>query len=190
MAKLFLDIGSHTGQTLWIAAKRFPFLDKYIGVEPIPELFLESKKSIPEYLKGKIDLYNIAIDYQSEPVKVVSMFQDIGQTRLGSSLFSDKVTSRKKEIKVNCEDIRTFLDRFKKDTIIMKLDVEGKEYDILKGMIKHNLFFNIKKLYIEWHWNKVLHMTEPMHIEVVKQLIALGYPLTGKSKNDEFYCGK
>lgn len=39
--------------------------------------------------------------------------------------------------------------------VILKLDVEGAEYDILEKMIRDRTIRRIKHLFVEWHWNRV-----------------------------------
>jgi len=41
------------------------------------------------------------------------------------------------------------------DYVILKLDVEGAEYDILEKMIRDRTISRINHLFIEWHWEKV-----------------------------------
>jgi hypothetical protein len=41
------------------------------------------------------------------------------------------------------------------DYVILKLDVEGAEYNILEKMIRDRTIRRINHLFIEWHWNKV-----------------------------------
>nr|MDW7640939.1 FkbM family methyltransferase [Nitrosarchaeum sp.] len=41
------------------------------------------------------------------------------------------------------------------NSIVLKLDVEGAEYQILKDMKKSNIFNKIKKLHVEFHeWGR------------------------------------
>jgi len=55
-------------------------------------------------------------------------------------------------IKVKCVDLSQFLKSFKDDEyIILKLDVEGAEYDILEHLIKEGTINKIKELYVEFH---------------------------------------
>jgi FkbM family methyltransferase len=186
---IFIDVGTHTGQTLLLAAKRYQTCDRYIGVEPVPDLYQETCRNIPDTLKSVMDVYNFALDYQSVPEKNVIFYQDIGHTRLGSSLLKDKKNLRVREINVKSVDIRQFFAQFKDYNILLKLDVEGKEYDILEGMIKENLLQNVRELFVEWHWNKVKSISQLRHDNIVAKLNKMGYPLTGISSEDEFYCG-
>lgn len=189
MKTVFIDIGSHNGQTILIAAKKFPECSLYIGVEPVPELYQASLQNIPHDLKDKIKIYNYAIDVQSEPEREAIFYQDIGSNKLGSSLLRDKKISQRQEIKIKCVDIRYFFSQFKDYHIILKLDVEGKEYDILRGMMKFKLLTNVKRIFVEWHWYKVKTFSKTMHNTIVSQLNRLGFPLTGESTKDEFYRG-
>ncbi len=60
-------------------------------------------------------------------------------------------------IKVECIDLSQFLKNLSNhyDEIILKLDVEGAEYDILDKMIKDNSLSCVNKLYCEFHWEKI-----------------------------------
>lgn len=39
--------------------------------------------------------------------------------------------------------------------IILKLDVEGAEYEILDKLIERGLMARVSRLYAEWHWHKI-----------------------------------
>ena len=51
-----------------------------------------------------------------------------------------------KWIKDNCNE---------SDNIILKMDIEGSEYDIIEKMIKEGTIKYINKLFIEWHNTKL-----------------------------------
>jgi FkbM family methyltransferase len=197
MRKIFLDIGMHNGQTILLAMERFPDCDEYIGIEPVKELCDLAQKRIERssLSEGKrFTIYNLAIDYQAEDLKTVTFYEDVGRNnKLGSSLLSDKTIRKSKKIEVDCVDIRYFFntrDFREDDYIIMKIDVEGKEYDIFRGMIKHDLLKPIKKMFVEWHWHKVKSIPEQRHLDIVNTLNTYGYELTGESSKDEFYNGR
>ena len=55
-------------------------------------------------------------------------------------------------IEVDCINLREFIETFsKKDNIVLKLDIEGAEYDILEDFIQHNTLDYINHLYVEFH---------------------------------------
>lgn len=75
---------------------------------------------------------------------------------LGSSLCEDKneKLDRENPINVNCIDLSKFIiDNFEeKDNVILKLDVEGAEYDILPYLINNfECMKRIDSLFVEWH---------------------------------------
>lgn len=88
-------------------------------------------------------------------------FRIDGDTMIGSTLIpSKKILSDEsieiKTIKVECIRLGEFIEVVSKkyNKIILKLDVEGAEYDILEDLLQHNQIKNISKLYAEFHWNK------------------------------------
>lgn len=197
MRKIFLDIGTHTGQTLLLAIKKFPDFDAYIGVEPVVSLLKGFENKIPEGYQEKVFIYKVALDVFDvfdNPKQKVTFYEDLtpGNHHLGSSLFSDKTMRKNKKIEVNCIDVNYFFaDVFEEgDEVYMKIDIEGKEYDIFEALMKSGLLKKyVKKLFVEWHWNKVKHITIERHKKIVFALRDLGYPLKGKSKVDQFYEG-
>jgi FkbM family methyltransferase len=63
-----------------------------------------------------------------------------------------------------------------RDYVILKLDVEGAEYDILEKMIRDRSIKRLAHLFIEWHWNKVAVPWE-RHDAVVQDLRRLRLPV-------------
>ncbi len=59
-------------------------------------------------------------------------------------------------ITAQCVDIARFIQDCEPhyDRIILKMDIEGAEYDILDRLIEKNLLGSIDKLYCEFHWHK------------------------------------
>ena len=53
---------------------------------------------------------------------------------------------------VKCLDIKEFIDTYKIDKIdVLKINIEGSEYDLLERIIELNLHTNIKNLQIQFH---------------------------------------
>jgi len=195
MRKIFLDIGMHRGQTLKKAIEEFPNLDLYIGVEPVKELVLAAEKLL--WGSDKVRLYCIALDmFDGDIIKdrKITFYEDMskGNRKLGSSILADKTMRKQRAISVTAVDVRTF---FKKvflpdDKVIMKSDVEGKEYDIFEALIESGLLQKyVIKIFAEWHWHKVPSIPKSRHNEILIALNKLGYNLKGKSELDEFYNG-
>jgi len=84
----------------------------------------------------------------------------------GSTLFGNKLTrgnggfgtlDTANPVKVRTIDLSRWLRENTSafDYIILKLDVEGAEYDILEKMIRDRIVGRINHLFVEWHWYKV-----------------------------------
>ena len=194
MRKIFLDIGTHNGQTLDIAVKRYPDFDMFIGIEPVVELCERAIGLMSRHKHKNIKIFNIALDALDCPRKNVIFYEDTtrGNHKLGSSLLADKTMRTNKKIEVQCMDVNFFFNTYFQtgDKVTMKIDVEGKEYDIFDALIgSGNLKRYVTKIYSEWHWNKVPSISKERHNEVLVALNELGYNLKGRSKDDEFYDG-
>ena len=62
------------------------------------------------------------------------------------------------------------LDNFSKDDyIILKMDIEGSEYEVLSKMMKDGSFAYIDKLLIEFHWYKCA-IDKSVHDRIVSQI--------------------
>ncbi|KKL11128.1 hypothetical protein LCGC14_2548890, partial [marine sediment metagenome] len=121
-------------------------------------------------------------------------------TTEGSGLFPRKRGMKSITVKqINFS--KYIINNFKKnDNIILKIDIEGKEYDLLEHMIKTGSISYINKIYCEWHlkrscgreWNQNKHNEEWLlkqqnrHNKLVLDLNKLGFPLTGENCYDEF----
>jgi len=73
---------------------------------------------------------------------------------LGCTLKPEKKERLDKEnpLMVKCIDFAEFLKQFNDDDyIILKLDVEGAEYEILEHLIETKLITKINELYVEFH---------------------------------------
>ena len=89
-----------------------------------------------------------------------------------SSLYSLKTTGNVDPANykiVKCIDLSSWIkSNFKPtDTIILKLNVEGAEYPILKKLAADGILDWFNQLYVNWHWNKI-GMSKKEHDEVAK----------------------
>jgi FkbM family methyltransferase len=55
------------------------------------------------------------------------------------------------------------------DYIILKLDIEGAEYDVLEKMIRDRTIRRLNHLFIEWHWDRV-GIPQERHLKLVRAL--------------------
>jgi FkbM family methyltransferase len=62
------------------------------------------------------------------------------------------------------------------DYVILKLDVEGAEYDILEKMIRDRTIRRIRCLFIEWHWERI-GVSRERHEALVHELSRRRLPI-------------
>lgn len=78
----------------------------------------------------------------------------------GSSVYKEKRTGnldKKNPQKIACLDFsKWILHTFKKDdNIIVKMNIEGAEYDVLEKMVVDNTIDYIKTLFVQFHWQRI-----------------------------------
>jgi len=162
MRKIFLDCGTHYGQGLSEIAN-YKCMDstwEIFSWEANPVTFNTlNKKSFRPDLNVKF--FNQAIGINNESITLnIETMDDGNNTGQGSSIVDlDKWNSPlhygtfKHQILVNSIDFSSFiLENFTRDDfIILKIDIEGSEYDVLEKMINDFSIDLISEIYVEWH---------------------------------------
>ena len=138
MKKVFLDIGSHLGETLDVVRGPQYGFDRIFAFEPSPKCCSELKKysdldsriQILPYGLGKVD--DTAILYDSGSLSATTLFS--GQISGGDATLknSDKVHIRRAS-----DWIRSNLGP--DDLIVAKLNCEGGEVDIIDDLLDNGL---------------------------------------------------
>lgn len=105
----------------------------------------------------------------------------------GSTLFKNKLTRENggfgtldsvNPVTVTTVDLSSWLKEHtnRLDYIILKLDVEGAEYDVLEKLIRDRTIRRINHLFVEWHWQRV-GVPEERHGELLRNLRRLRVPI-------------
>lgn len=192
--RVFIDLGCYTGDTIAEAIVSVAPCAQYLGFEPIPDLFLQCKKRFSKDKRVKI--LNLGIDKEPGKKKLyLDFYSETKTIGMGSTLMKSKSTGRIKRsvqkgryLIVKCIDISKYIvDNFKlADYLILKIDIEGKEYDVLEQMIASGSIRYIRELYCEWHKDKMSgEIPEERHNGLISQLSAL-FPLSGLGRQDAF----
>lgn len=145
MRQVFLDCGAHCG-----CSRR-----KWNELHPGYEIF--SFEADPELCDINSNLVNAAV-WIEDGEQAFYKFGIDG----GSSLKKERADIMKirkpnyyplEVIRVPTIDLNKFiLDNFSKDDyIILKLDIEGAEYQVIPNLIQGGAISLIKEFYIEWH---------------------------------------
>ena len=200
--KYYIDLGANIGSTLDKAMQLWgDEIDLFIGFEPVLKCLNKMKRKYKNQKKVKV--ISNAVGTKNKKTKfylweVKKKYLSI--TTEGSSLFPRKKGHENIFVK-QIDFSKYIINNFKKDDyIILKIDIEGKEYDLLEHMIKTGSISYINKIYCEWHlkrscgreWNQNKHDEEWLlkqtnrHDKLILDLNKLGFVLTGKNCDDEF----
>ena len=131
------DCGGYVGG--W-AEKILQTYDCYVhSFEPLPEFFQQAKERLKSY--SNFELHEFALG-NSNRVDLISYFKD------GSTFFIES----DQEIKVPVRDVIEVMDELPYTHIdLMKLNVEGSEYEILERLIQEDRFESIATYQIQFH---------------------------------------
>ncbi len=101
-----------------------------------------------------------------------------GPSTLGSTLYGDKITGSisSEPVKVPAVDLSQFLkDKSRPDDyVVLKLNVEGAEYPILRRMLVDGTLALIDRLYVAWHHAKIPSINEATHEQLVAEIEQTG----------------
>lgn len=167
---VFIDAGMHEGQSTEAFLKSKTASEhewNCFAFEPEPRLFQKASKK----LQNKSTCFEQAVWTKDE---TLSFFT--GKNDQSSTLMHGKTTGNldyTKPISVKAIDFsawikRTFDDQ--KDFIILKMDIEGAEYDVLEKMLTDDTLKYINILFIEWHWQKLKGFDRQRHVHLVDKL--------------------
>lgn len=174
MKKIFIDGGANTGTSLQFFLKKYPNASEFEihSFEAHPKIFKKLEKH-----KGRATVYNKALYKENTEIDFY-----VGSI-LSSSIRKDKTTgslNTRSPIKVEAIRLADFIkSSFSKDDhIVLKLDVEGAEYDILPDLLEEGIFDGwVDILFGEWHVNKLKEVTQAEHDQLVEALAAKGFKM-------------
>ncbi len=185
------DIGAHYGETIKLFYKYFK-LEKMYSFEASPINFKILQKNTLKYENKIIEIYNYGVGE-----KISNNY--INQTAESSSSTINKININSKYFKkklsiLNIKEKESFqykipikiitLDHFIQDNQIeyidlLKIDTEGYELNVLRGLIKHNQ--KVKLIYFEHHYDDMIIKNYKFkHIHEL--LNSYGFKMIKKSK--------
>lgn len=194
--KYFVDLGCYVGKMLDRALVLYPDCDRYIGFEPVPKL---ARKLVQKYKANpKVQINPWAADNVSgsarlflsrpspskgppKPRKKMSG-KGFGFSQ-GSTLFGDKTSGRIRKddyVKVVTVDTAEYLHSLCQGggRVILKVDIEGKEYDVLEHLIDTGAIKLIDAMFVEWHYDRIPGIAKSRHDALVAKLRELGFANT------------
>ena len=186
---VYIDLGSYKGIMMSRVIKTFDEIDLFVAFEPVPNFFHKLKKKFGN--NSKVKLYNSAAGVADEKKELYLC--KIGKKKIGqgSTLIPGVYDS---SITVKSINFSKYLkENFKiSDNIILKIDIEGYEYNLLEHLVETGNIKYINNIFCEWHLIKLKKRLGrkskaiKMHSDLVNKLQELGFNLTGENSKDEF----
>ena len=155
---IFIDVGANVADSTLFAAK-LSNVKKVYAYEPFPEVYKVALKNIelnPE-LKNKIQLSPTAWYSKNGRVSTDEV-NDINASAINTFLSdfaqpikSDKLHRVQIEIRRASEILKEIINENNDSNIVLKMDIEGAEYECFKDLDKSGLLKNIRQIFVEWH---------------------------------------
>jgi FkbM family methyltransferase len=165
MSKYFIDCGGWNGASVAVFRKLYDPKCEYkiFSFEPEPDFKNRySKFKNHEFIQAAIWTYDDEITFYREKE---------GTKKLGGTLVKNKTSGNidfNKYFKVKTVNLSQWImDNFKKDDeILLKMDIEGIEYEVIPKMVKDKSIDYINKISVEWHYKKIEDMPDYIHKNV------------------------
>lgn len=145
---VYIDLGARNGDTLLALQSHYA---KCIAFEPNPTMFKILSKN--KYPNCDDTLFYKAAAWKSDGK--ISFYEDKrSKYQWGSSLIKrpDMKDSQRVEITVDSIDIVKTIENIDSNAIVLKIDIEGAEYELVKHLLKNpNVFQKVQFVLIEWH---------------------------------------
>jgi len=153
MRKIFLDCGANRGQSIVEAKKRFGSDIEIYSFEAVTILYnklIDKWKDDP-----KVHLYNLAVWDKNDKVKIYistewsdasTLYLDKHDRKIDKNIYNE----------VESIDLAEFIKTnfTPEDYIILKLDIEGAEYDVLYHLAETGVMSYLNEVWGEWHLDK------------------------------------
>jgi FkbM family methyltransferase len=144
---------------------------------PKAKIFIE-KQNLPEQFR----FYEMALSTKDSEME---MFLPKNKNYVSGSLLLNKNVDVSDFVKVKCVKISTIYSLIgTKYLDLLKIDIEGSEYEVLNNMLDENIF--PKQICVEFH-NRFFKDGDQKFKNILEQLLGKKYKLMGISKTGEEY---
>jgi FkbM family methyltransferase len=141
---IVIDIGAHIGRYTIIASKRVGANGKVVAIEANPSNFEMLNRNIKVNQLTNIISLNNAVYSKETKLKLYLPGEELGHTTY-NTVMSDRAKNEDKFVEVSANTL-DYLLQLKEITDVnwIKIDVEGAEFEVLKGA--HNLLLNSRNI--------------------------------------------
>lgn len=166
---LVLDLGAHIGR----ASIEFShFAGAVHSFEPHPEIFKELRHNTRNY--HRVKAINKAVSDVTGQMKLYFEPPKPGKFYEGSSLVTTKSNlSYENAFDVETVALAEYVEGLGKPVRMIKMDIEGAEYQVLSALIETPAIGQIEKIYVEDHCDRVAGLSD-MRDRCVARIEALG----------------
>lgn len=171
MRKVFIDCGAHCGESINRAKRQFGLDTMIVSFEAVPTFAEQLQELYAD--DDLVEIVNAAVYVKDD----VLSFNISPACTDGSSIFKTLNNNHlATTVEVPCFDLSSWIrDSFESDDyIILKLDIEGAEYDVLEKMVADNTLSMVNELWGEWHYGHIINnLSEQEKQQFVDRVVTL-----------------
>jgi FkbM family methyltransferase len=150
MRKIFIDCGYYRGKAITLFKKKEEYDESFEIFAFDPNRFSEERLQAIE--SSGVNFINKAVWTHDGKITFYASGRRHGQA---NSIFKNpKKPRRERHRTVECIDFGKWIkDNFSPDDhIIVKMDIEGAEYEILQKMLEDGSIHYVNQMYVEYHY--------------------------------------
>ena len=185
------DIGAHYGETIKLFTKKLR-IEKIFSFEASPKNYQILEKKISNYDPNKVKIFNYGIgekisdgfinqtlESSSSTINEINLKSKYLKRKL-KILNIDKKDSFQSKVPIKILSLDYFIEKNNiKNIDLLKIDTEGYEFNVLKGLSKYNHL--VKLVYFEHHYDDMI--IKHYNFGDIHQLLkSYGFKMLKKSK--------
>jgi FkbM family methyltransferase len=133
---IVIDIGAHIGRYTIISSKRVGTNGKVVAIEADPDNYEMLNRNIQLNQLTNIITLNYAIYSKETKIKLYRPEEELGHTIYNTTMVLDRAKVNEKFVEVNADTLDNLLQENgieQQQVNWIKIDVEGAEFEVLKG---------------------------------------------------------
>lgn len=164
MRKVFLDCGANRCHATQIFLNQ-GFTDwEYHLFEPNKKLFAHYEELIKKYPQVNFNYYNKAVWIEDGEKEFYFSRRGSAGSTIVKEKFSNKVDFDNPTLVKTLDFSSWVKDNFSPDDyIVLKVDIEGAEYEVLGKMVDDGTIDYIDEIIVEWHGRRKMNCTQRHH---------------------------
>lgn len=165
--KLFIDCGGHDGCSVIKFLEMHPDFECF-SFEPNPILWPYYRLLPTKLHRSAAFTYDGTMKFFVDPVDADgSTVMELKKVDATGSLTNQQCPT----ISVPCIDLDAFIrdNTIPSDYVVLKLDIEGAEYDVLEKLMRTGVVNRIDELFAEFHWERA-GIPQERHIALLESL--------------------